>query len=1582
MGELLHNKIEEWKKRLLDYGKRNRLINFRETKRSNVKITSPSYEDLYRHVVKQGKEISFPLVRNDGVEAKYKTSKDLVETSTNVGDLQQTLRNLRSKVKMVFEEQGVNVLFLAFGLLRWTERDDSNQVLASPLVLVPVKLTLQSLKSPYKLSLLDDEIVVNPTLIQKLSNDIGVDIPYFDSSQEGIREYLDKIEEIAQNNGWSIERCVNLTILSFLKINMYEDLKRNEQRLYNNPIVLAIAREPNNLPELPKDINDYDHDATSPSDTFQVVDADSSQQDAILLSKRGVSFVLQGPPGTGKSQTITNIISEALARGKKVLFVSEKMAALQVVYKRLQDVGLSDFCLTLHSYNANRNEIFEELGRSIQAIQRNNKISTDELDELVRKRAELIEYQKELHKLCPTLNCTMYDINGHLAQLDKVPDYSFKIDNVAEITKNQLDDNKRLLNNLAQTIKHKTIGYDQNPWRGYRETLRLTNYLWESIEYDIRQILPGLTEIKGIQAECIRELCINILPSLTGLDAMIEILKVASASPMTLTRWVYDDKIEDVQNGLAAYRELHESLLQHKRDILKDFDEEILDLAYYPMLQRFRSSYASFMRILSIKYHKDIRLLRSFSREGNRIDYEQARSILQNLKAYHDRYADIHGREALMTELYGSYYKLEDTDWEEIGKAIGFAIKLKALISKIELPENLVKRICEDEATIEYCKRCQETLIKPYDSIKEGLDRIFSLFENPEKFREDSLDELVHRLNDCMDNKRLLEEWIDYKASVERCIEAGLSSYIQQVEEKNIEPDLLVNGYLKRFYRLWLDAVLPQFPAIQNFRRWEHEQTIQDFCSLDLSQFEIARARVRKLVSDRIPDFDSSTARRDDVSKLKGELRKKRRSPLRRLFREIPDLIMTIKPCLMMSPLSVSVYLEAERFNFDLVIFDEASQVRTENAIGAIMRGKQVIIAGDREQLPPTDFFETSLNDDDYDTDDEDDNGAGAYESILDEAAAVLPERSLLWHYRSRHEHLIAFSNAKIYKNRLITFPSTIEKKKNYGVEYIYVEDGIYDRSDRKNNVIGKRDNVKEAQRVADLVFEHIRNDETKRRSLGVVTFSEPQQRAVEAAIWQKRRENAKFESFFAEDKDEAFFIKNLENVQGDERDTIIFSIGYAKDINGRMSMNFGPLSNDKGQRRLNVAITRAKYNVKLVGSIKPEDINIDNVSYDGVKMLRSYIDFAIRGVDALRGELSYSLDPTLESPFEASVYDYLKSEGYEAITQVGCSGFRIDMAIRHPKHSGEFVLGIECDGATYHSSRTARERDRLRQDVLEEMGWTIYRIWSTDWIKNTVAEKKRLINAVEEALAKARVEDQPIDPDQQESSAEVSADLQTVASEEEDSENEAIEVVSPIIPAECNTKPALNKEHRENSFKPKTYETDNMFPDYVYADIDELRKLSKSDAIKRVVEIEQPIHIRELCRRVSPLFDGEETIINQVKELINDTLSREIKIRKSGFVAKIGLKTVMPRRSVNLPRDIKYISKQELIEALRIIASRKPGLKQDDLFKETARELGYGRTGRNIYDSLRKAYKALLKGEVVNETKGKVYPKQPDIPF
>ena len=430
----------------------------------------------------------------------------------------------------------------------------------------------------------------------------------------------------------------------------------------------------------------------------------------------------------------------------------------------------------------------------------------------------------------------------------------------------------------------------------------------------------------------------------------------------------------------------------------------------------------------------------------------------------------------------------------------------------------------------------------------------------------------------------------------------------------------------------------------------------------------------------------------------------------------------------MMSPLAVSTYLDSPDLKFDLVIFDEASQVRPFDAIGAVYRGSQLIVAGDQKQLPPTNFFDRA--DDDDDDDDEDTaTRLSDFESVLHVCCSMgMRRQRLRWHYRSRREPLIAFSNRNFYANEFVTFPSAFDADGTTAVQFQFVPDGHWCPG------AGGGHNPAEARETALLVFRLL--EQYPDHTLGVITFNKRQQLEILGELARLRHDRPEMEEFFDEHRHEHFFVKNLENVQGDERDRIIISVGYAHDEQGKFAMRFGPLNVEGGERRLNVAVTRAKEQVILVSSIHASDIDPSRAQSVGAKKLRGYIDYAERGVIALGSEISENPMQDADSPFELAVEEALCSQGLDVRRQIGCSGYRIDLALVHPSQKGRYVLGIECDGATYHSSATARDRDRLRQEILERVGWTICRVWSTDWIRNPGSQVKRIMLAFEKAMA------------------------------------------------------------------------------------------------------------------------------------------------------------------------------------------------------------------------------------------------------
>jgi DNA replication protein DnaC len=552
-------KVELWKKRLLDLGKRNRLINFKETKRSNIAIKSPSIGDLFNLLVHEEKSLKFSspsktIFDEKGEEQSLLIVNGDIETNLTLNEQQRTLKSLRAKAKTSTEEQGINTLYLTLGMLNWKENVNSGDLISSPIILVPVRLKIEAINEPYILSLHDDEAVLNPNLAYKLENDYGIVFPEFNEHEDNITEYISKIEKITNINGWSITNETYLALLSFLKMNMYKDLEKNKDRIVSNSIIKALAGDYSEVIQVPTNLNNFDHDRnTRPIETLQVVDADSSQQDAILLSKKGISFVLQGPPGTGKSQTITNIISDAIYDGKKVLFVSEKMAALDVVKNRIAEVKLDDFCLTLHSHNANKKDILGQLEKTLNMPK--VKVHEDvlyKLSELEEIRKKLNKYHEELHTKCMKLNTSIYEINGKLAKLDETEDIVFSIEDVENTDIDKLNKYKYLINEYAKSIGKKSMDYSENPWYDSNFTI-LTHEYRHNIDVILTRLLPRFENFIEIYEEIIKLTGAKFNYSIENVKVLSEILNLSIKSSLIPRDWLnFDiDELIGIANGFT-----------------------------------------------------------------------------------------------------------------------------------------------------------------------------------------------------------------------------------------------------------------------------------------------------------------------------------------------------------------------------------------------------------------------------------------------------------------------------------------------------------------------------------------------------------------------------------------------------------------------------------------------------------------------------------------------------------------------------------------------------------------------------------------------------------------------------------------------------------------------------------------------------------------------------------------------------------------------------------------------------------------------------------------------------------------------
>jgi very-short-patch-repair endonuclease len=554
---------------------------------------------------------------------------------------------------------------------------------------------------------------------------------------------------------------------------------------------------------------------------------------------------------------------------------------------------------------------------------------------------------------------------------------------------------------------------------------------------------------------------------------------------------------------------------------------------------------------------------------------------------------------------------------------------------------------------------------------------------------------------------------------IEQSLEtAGVGKLVADIRSRKPETHLWSDTFQHAWLASTLDSVSQSDPEIGGFVGSSHGRYVDEFGHLDEKRLQLAVDRVKRAHGERtIAAMNANPAGEQLIRTEAGKV--KRHLALRKVFAQAADVLTAVCPCWMASPLSVSQLLDSRRQYFDFVIFDEASQVLPEDAIPSILRGHKLVVAGDGKQLPPTTFFAAA--DDDESASDEDASGTEGFESLLDTMNSFLNSSYLDWHYRSRDESLINFSNQHIYQNRLVTFPGPGGPP---AVSHVLVN--------QEFGVDGQEDSCSaEVQAVVSLVLAHAR--QTPELTLGVITMGIRHMSRVQAALDHALEEHSELDAFFDTNRSERFFIKNLERVQGDERDAIIISIGYGKDRGGNLPLRFGPLIPEGGRRRLNVAVTRARKKLTTVSSFSHLDIDLARVRPgSGVELLRNYLQYAASNGKQL-GDASLTSEPL--NTFEAEVFDSLSSSRVRLIPQMGASQFRIDMVAEHPIKPGRYVLAIECDGASYHSSYTARDRDRLRQQQLENLGWRFHRIWSTDWFMRKEEEIQRANRAFEDAV-------------------------------------------------------------------------------------------------------------------------------------------------------------------------------------------------------------------------------------------------------
>lgn len=886
---------------------------------------------------------------------------------------------------------------------------------------------------------------------------------------------------------------------------------------------------------------------------------------------------------------------------------------------------------------------------------------------------------------------------------------------------------------------------------------------------------------------------------------------------------------------------------------------------------------------------------------GRPVTVAEARRLVALRGKADAAYTRLAGFQAKYQYSFGELYEGRDTDVEAIRQALNWTLQLRRLIADDAGPLTPV------QAKAAMAAAPTPNLATMAAEWRQSVAALMAAFS------ADRQGDLATELDDYADGLDLLtalqqdsggkDEWHAYLDARENLTRHGLSVAIEFCIAERVPTEQVPAVIDRALLQEWAEYQLRTDPRLSPVRAQDRDDLVAEYRALDRELIAVAVGDIIRACNRRRPRSDVGEA-----AVIHREAQKKKKHmPVRTLIEWSRHVTLAIKPCFMMSPLSVSQFLPAD-IKFDVVIFDEASQVSPADAINCIYRGAALILAGDQRQLPPTSFFGAGNADDDEEWSEESDDSAD-FESVLDLAKSVGAFRSLTlrWHYRSRHEALIAFSNASFYEGKMVTFPGALDDGPDVGVELFQVN-GVYRRGTT-------RDNPAEAAAVAARVLHHF--DTRPQMSLGVVTFSEAQAVAIETALRDARLKRPDLDRFFnAEDRLHGFFVKSLESVQGDERDVLIFSIGYGPDENKKITMNFGPLNRQGGERRLNVAITRAHFRNEIVSSISAGDIS-ESVTAKGVVHLRRYLDYAARGMAALALDTSAGGDA--ESPFEESVITVIRSSGYEVTPQVGTAGYRIDIGVRHPDRPGVFALGVECDGYRYHSSRAARDRDRLREEILRGLGWRLHRIWGTAWYRDRYGEERKLREAIEEAIAA------PVHgllAQTTHSGSTVSrppVETTTATFDEVPAWAEPYRIAAvPGLPGWLD--PGENGAHR-------------------YMTV----------AIEAVVRVEGPIHLGVLHERLRAAWEIGR-IGARIRANIEAAIRQAEVVRDGDFLSGADLGATAVRTPVPAcQRDISQVHNYELAEALVWLTRDAGGISQDELSTRVARLYGWSRRGSDI---------------------------------
>ncbi len=1599
VAETARTRLDRWKRRLLDLSLRNRLIHYVPTRKTIPLLGS--FLGEIEDALMQGRSFTVeprPDLMPEGgprdarvhlertgknALAEYLTD-ELAERRLHADlpaeDLQRRLVELFRAARLSIEETGANTLYLALGFLQWFETKDSSEARRAPILLVPLVIERESVRLGFRIRMADEDARCNVTLIEKLRSEFPIDVQglhKLDLDEKGldVAGILLKFRQAIKHlDRWDVYDEAHIGLFSFSKFLLWMDLEARAGTLLKNAVVRHLVDRPNALfdakpfPEL-KGLDRLQH----PRDTFCPLDADSSQLAVVQAAAEGRSFVLEGPPGTGKSQTISNLIAHCLSRGQRVLFVAEKLAALNVVYQRLCRVGLSPFCLELHSDRVRKKDVLSQLETALRCEVDAGPADADSLnDSLFEQRSRLNRLVEALHSQRP-IGFSVFEARTRLIAAHDLQRVECRFD-------------------APETIQ-------AEPWREWRQTLSRVAFAaqglgkiaehplsgigcsrWSSsLPHDMERLVASARaaseSLSKSAADALRALGAAHSHPLSSreIEWLRRLVTLLEDHPQVPAELLAADPFAALRRQIVQALEQAKTAQEIRRDLEQKYSREWFDLDHpaHALKLAYALEMPAVLRWFAVRTLR--KRLRPWMLPGRTIDDTHLLADLEASARMRQLERKLAGDVAVAKAL-GPCWKSGHGHLFDCSRMLSIAEEWHALRSDSGPAQETLERLltsalaflCEPAASRAFESEIREPLnvfLAGAQAFRTAFDALVSLLQVDlrKAFGEDGAEGFLQRFRQILDSwsqhRQKLNDWIHWRR-VRTEAAAVFEPFLEALEDGRIGSDLLVPVFERSFLEQWHDRICDQEPVLRDFNSRQQQQEVDRFIDLDRRHLGTTARVLAAALKRRMPTVDETASEASEVGILLRQLRLQRRHlPVRRLLQKIPNLALRLKPCFLMSPLSVAQYLDPELPPFDVVVFDEASQIPVWDAVGAMARGRSVIVVGDSRQLPPTSFFHKLELEGEVLAEEPD---VEELESVLDECVASgIGSMRLLWHYRSRHESLISFSNYHYYGNRLLTFPSAAEHAPDLGIAIRRVSGAVFDRG-------GTRTNRTEAGAVVAEIVARLSAmaQGAPAHSIGVVTFSQPQQALIEDLLEEKRAQHPDIEPFFSPEHDEPVFVKNLENVQGDERDLMIFSIGYGRDGKGRLHMNFGPLNLTGGERRLNVAITRARRQILVFTSLDPEEIDLSRTRALAVHHLKRFLEYAKQGIQSF-AEATVPPKAPRKDGAEEWLLRALASRGLDVRREVGSSGYRLDLAVADKGHPSRFVLGIELDGEHYQNAATARDRDRLRAQVLQGLGWNLKRIWSHDlWVapNETLA---RLDARIEEILAQRRTDKG------QRAEGPFASDVAVVSSQ-------VLEVVPPVTVrlsgsgANQASSSSGRAEYRRCRLRQRSWTSERFLEEQSRAEI--------VQCIEQVLEVEAPIVFKELLQRIadavsieriSPrLQDHFEEILHapqyasQWKRAL-DAFWRPEQEPESFALYRAGGGDEL-RAADRIPRI-------EYQVALRDVLKRQISLPRADLVRESCRALGFLRLSRRLEETAQAALEQLIESRTCEIVAGRV---------